>query len=101
MREEKNMNEEKRKNIFHFINFSELEKRGVKLSDLDRKILFAMNDNEHLFITRTALRIALKEKENFIKKLYESIDINLNFETFTHLLITAHKEDEEEIIAML
>lgn len=97
----KKMMTEIKKNIFHFINFAGLEKRGITLNNIDRKVLFEMNENENLFITRTALRIALKEKINFTELLYNSTNQNLNYETFTHILLGAHKEIDDELGEML
>lgn len=90
-----------KKNIFHFININGLNERGIELSSLDRKVLFTMNDNKNLFITRTALRIALKEKNNFTQRLYESTNNNLNYETFIHMLVALDNEVNEEIGEML
>ena len=93
----KNFMEEIKKNIFHFINFAGLAKRGVELNSVDQKILFEMNTNPNLFITRTALRIALKEKDNFTKLLYNSTKQNLDYETFVHILLETHNELDNEI----
>lgn len=92
---------EQGKNIFYFINFNGLEKRGIELSDLDRKVLFEMNGNENLFITRTALRIALKAKNNFTELLYNSTNQSLDYNTFIHILISTHEELDLELGAML
>lgn len=98
---DQNFMEEIKKNIFHFINFAGLVKRGIELNSLDQKVLFEMNENPNLFISRTALRIALKEKVNFTELLYNSTNQSLDYETFTHILLASHKEIDDEIGEML